>query len=87
MSDLVVGIDLGTTNSEVAAFVDGQVKVLGPAEAPVPKLKSEFRYQLLLKAADRKRLNETLRDLQRFAREQKWPATALVIDVDPLTLM
>src|SRR5580692_9934564 len=29
MSDLIVGIDLGTTNSEVAAFVDGQVKVLG----------------------------------------------------------
>lgn len=63
------------------------VKVLGPAEAPVPKLKSEFRYQLLLKAADRRVLNQTLRDLQRFAREQKWPATALVIDVDPLTLL
>jgi molecular chaperone DnaK len=31
MSDLIVGIDLGTTNSEVAALVDGQVKVLGPA--------------------------------------------------------
>src|ERR1019366_2962346 len=30
MSDLIVGIDLGTTNSEVAAFVDGQVRVLGP---------------------------------------------------------
>ena len=28
------------------------VKVLGPAEAPVPKLKSEFRYQFLLKAAE-----------------------------------
>jgi primosomal protein N' (replication factor Y) len=63
------------------------IKVLGPAEAPVPKLKSEFRYQLLLKAADRRVLNETLRDLQRFGREQKWPATALVIDVDPLTLL
>jgi primosomal protein N' (replication factor Y) len=63
------------------------VKVLGPAEAPVPKLKSEFRYQLLLKAANRKRLNETIRDLQRFAREQKWNPTALVIDVDPLTLL
>jgi hypothetical protein len=25
--------------------------------------------------------------LQRFARDQKWPATALVIDVDPLTLL
>ncbi len=63
------------------------IKALGPAEAPVAKLKSEFRYQLLLKAADRRLLNETLRDLQRFAREQKWPATALVIDVDPLTLL
>lgn len=28
--DIIVGIDLGTTNSEVAAFVDGRVKVLGP---------------------------------------------------------
>jgi molecular chaperone DnaK len=31
MNDLIVGIDLGTTNSEVAAFVDDQVRVLGPA--------------------------------------------------------
>ena len=63
------------------------VKVLGPAEAPVPKLKSEFRYQLLLKAVNRKRLNEVLRDLQRFAHDHKWRSTALVIDVDPLTLL
>ncbi len=26
-------------------------------------------------------------DLKRLGREQKWPATALVIDVDPLTLL
>jgi molecular chaperone DnaK (HSP70) len=32
MSDLIVGIDLGTTNSEVAAFVDGKVQVLGPGD-------------------------------------------------------
>jgi molecular chaperone DnaK len=32
MSDTIVGIDLGTTNSEVAAFVDGQVRVLGPGD-------------------------------------------------------
>ena len=30
VGEVVVGIDLGTTNSEVAAFVDGQVRVLGP---------------------------------------------------------
>jgi len=63
------------------------LKVLGPAEAPVPKLKSEFRYQILLKAASRKRLNEVLGAIRNFAAERKWGATALVIDVDPLTLL
>src|SRR5580704_17020662 len=27
--EVIVGIDLGTTNSEVAAFVDGDVRILG----------------------------------------------------------
>jgi molecular chaperone DnaK len=35
MSDLIVGIDLGTTNSEVAAFVDGQVRVLGSGQTNI----------------------------------------------------
>ncbi len=34
--DLVVGIDLGTTNSEVAAFSNGQVRVLGPDGGMLP---------------------------------------------------
>jgi primosomal protein N' (replication factor Y) len=63
------------------------LKVLGPAEAPVPRLRNEFRYQLLLKAASRKRLNEVLQMLRRHAVDRKWSATALVIDVDPMTLM
>ncbi|MGC9970898.1 MAG: primosomal protein N' [Bryobacteraceae bacterium] len=64
-----------------------QLKILGPAEAPVARLKSEYRYQLLLKAASRKALKEALDGLRRYALEHKWPATALVIDVDPLTLL
>ena len=32
MSELIVGIDLGTTNSEIAAFTGGQVRVLGPGD-------------------------------------------------------
>ena len=31
-SEIVVGIDLGTTNSEVSAFKDGRVRVLGPGK-------------------------------------------------------
>ena len=64
-----------------------KIKILGPAEAPVTRLKNEFRYQFLVKAASRKALNELLRKAQDFARERKWSATALVIDVDPLTLL
>jgi len=33
VSETVVGIDLGTTNSEVAAFLDGRVRVLGPNQS------------------------------------------------------
>jgi molecular chaperone DnaK len=32
MNEQIIGIDLGTTNSEVAAYIDGRVQVLGPGE-------------------------------------------------------
>jgi len=64
-----------------------KLRVMGPAEAPVPRLKNEYRYQFLIKAASRKALNELLQKVRNFAVEHKWGATALVIDVDPLTLM
>ena len=64
-----------------------RIKLMGPAEAPVSRLMNEFRYQLLIKSTSRKVLNELLRRARDFALENKWPATALVIDVDPLTLM
>ncbi|HWR52976.1 MAG TPA: primosomal protein N' [Bryobacteraceae bacterium] len=63
------------------------LKVLGPAEAPVPRLKEEYRYQVLIKAASRKRLREFLLLIRQQAIDRKWPATSLVIDVDPLSLM
>jgi primosomal protein N' (replication factor Y) len=63
------------------------LKILGPAEAPVAKLNSEFRYQVLIKAASRKKLNETLQSIRKQGIEKHWSATGLVIDVDPLTLL
>lgn len=73
-------------NSLLAPPPEG-MRVLGPAVAPVPKLKREFRYQLLIKSGSRKRLNEVLHALRDFALSKRWPATALVIDVDPLSLL
>jgi len=63
------------------------MRIMGPAEAPVPRLKAEFRYQILIKSASRKDLNALLKKAKEFARAQKWNATSLVIDVDPFTLL
>ncbi|MCX6609483.1 MAG: primosomal protein N', partial [Acidobacteria bacterium] len=63
------------------------VRILGPAEAPVPRVNKEFRYQMLVKAAQRKRLSEILERVRQLALDRNWPATALVIDVDPLNLL
>ncbi len=63
------------------------VRVMGPAEAPVLRMKNEFRYQILLKAAKRPVLRQVLNNLRQFAETAKWKATALIIDVDPISLM
>jgi primosomal protein N' (replication factor Y) len=52
----------------------------------VARVKNEYRYQFLIKAASRTALNELLQRIRAFALERKWGATALVIDVDPLSL-
>jgi primosomal protein N' (replication factor Y) len=62
------------------------IRVMGPAEAPVVRLKNEFRYQILLKAASRSTLRETLSRMRRYAERERWNSTALVIDVDPISL-
>jgi len=64
-----------------------QLKIMGPAEAPVARLKNAYRYQFLIKAGSRIALNDLLRRVRQFALDHKWGATALVIDVDPVTLM
>ncbi len=63
------------------------LRILGPAEAPVVRVQKEFRYQILIKAASRKTLGEALGRVRRFALEARWGPTALVVDVDPLSLM
>ena len=63
------------------------IKILGPAEAPVQRLHNEFRYQMLIKAAQRRTLSEQINRIRHHAEVNKWNSTSLVIDVDPLTLL
>jgi primosomal protein N' (replication factor Y) (superfamily II helicase) len=63
------------------------IRVMGPAEAPVPRIQDEFRYQILLKAAKRTVLRSVVKQIRSFAEKEKWRATSLVVDVDPISLM
>jgi primosomal protein N' (replication factor Y) len=63
------------------------VRILGPAEAPVARVQREYRYQLLIKSAGRSLLGQVLQRVRCYAAESRWSPTALVIDVDPLSLM
>jgi primosomal protein N' (replication factor Y) len=63
------------------------VRVLGPAAAPIVRLKNEYRYHVVLKSASREKLNQTLRAMLAHAAEQKVPRTNLIVDVDALSLL
>jgi primosomal protein N' (replication factor Y) (superfamily II helicase) len=62
------------------------LKVLGPAAAPLARLKRDYRFQFLLKAARRTQLNSVLAAALDFCAEKKIPDGAVLVDVDPVSL-
>ena len=63
------------------------IKVLGPAAAPVARLKREYRFQFLFKSPRRSALNTVLTECLAFCAEKGIPERALLLDVDPVSLM
>ncbi|MBI2682177.1 MAG: primosomal protein N' [Acidobacteriales bacterium] len=63
------------------------VRVMGPAAAPIVRLKRDYRYHFVLKAASREKLNGVLRAMLRFADERKIPRTNVIVDMDAVSLM
>lgn len=63
------------------------VRVLGPAVAPIMRLKRDYRYHFVLKSPSREKLNVTLRAMLAYAAAQKIPRTQVIVDVDALWLM
>jgi primosomal protein N' (replication factor Y) len=63
------------------------VRVLGPAAAPILRLKQDYRYHFVLKSPSREKLNAVLRAMLAYATTQKIPRTQVIVDVDALWLM
>jgi primosomal protein N' (replication factor Y) len=63
------------------------VRVLGPAAAPIERLKRDYRYHFILKSPSRQKLNALLRAMLAHAEKEKIPRTNVIVDVDALWLM
>jgi primosomal protein N' (replication factor Y) len=63
------------------------VRVLGPAAAPILRLKRDYRYHFVLKSPSREKMNAVLRAMLAHAASQKIPRTQVIVDVDALWLM
>jgi len=63
------------------------VRVLGPAAAPLSRLKREYRFQFLLKSPRRAELHSVLEGCLAFCAEQGIPERAVLVDVDPVNLL
>ena len=62
----------------------GEFRVLGPAPAPLGKLRGEYRAQLLVKSPNRKKMREAL---QAVIADRPELARRTTIDVDPLSVL
>jgi primosomal protein N' (replication factor Y) (superfamily II helicase) len=65
---------------------DRGVKVLGPAAAPLARLRQEYRYQFLLKSPQRSALSQALHGALDFCAMKQIPETGVIVDVDPTSL-
>ena len=63
------------------------VRVLGPATAPISKIKRIYRFHLVMKAEKRQLLAKTLRAMLAHAEEAGIPRRNLIVDVDAVSLM
>jgi primosomal protein N' (replication factor Y) (superfamily II helicase) len=74
--------------SEYFSPHDGSsARILGPAAAPLARLKKEHRFQFLLKSPKRSVLTKLLRGAMTYCDAKEIPQRAVVVDMDPLSLL
>src|SRR5215472_1079937 len=67
---------------------DGEkIRILGPAAAPLARLKKEHRFQFLLKSPKRSVLTKLLSGALAYSDAKEIPQPAVIFDMDPLSLL
>ncbi|MFQ5718760.1 MAG: primosomal protein N' [Acidobacteriota bacterium] len=80
-------IELAATRLREDPDTPGKLSILGPAPAPLARLRGLFRYHLLVKARSRNRLTSVLTRLRQGLTGERGASTALSVDVDPVNLL
>jgi primosomal protein N' (replication factor Y) len=87
-ADLEKAIRWSRRLSEYFSPHDGKgLRILGPAAAPLARLKREHRFQFLLKSPKRSLLSKILSGAMTYLELKEIPETAVLVDMDPLSLM
>ena len=69
------------------SVANDRTRLLGPALAPLAKIKSEHRFQIIIKSENRKHLNTILKGCLTEAERLGVDLRRVHIDVDPVNLM
>jgi primosomal protein N' (replication factor Y) len=86
--DLEKAIRWSRQLSEYFSPHDGKgLRILGPAAAPLARLKREHRFQFLLKSPKRSLLAKVLGGAMTYLELKEIPETDVLVDMDPLSLM
>lgn len=92
---LVHGADLGRVRSDSvelrkaldAANTDRAARILGPAPAPLARLKGEFRMQMLLKSRNRRQLRQVIDLALKAVTERGVSLRSINVEIDPVSIM
>ena len=79
------------TAREIGEYLDSlrsnAMRILGPAPAPLERIKRMHRQQLLIKSSSRASLHQLLGRLRQYIEDRKFGSTRVFIDVDPVSLL
>jgi primosomal protein N' (replication factor Y) len=92
---LVHGPDLVRVRSEAvelrkeldSANPDRAARILGPAPAPLARLKGEYRVQLLIKCRNRLQLRKIIDDALKALSQRNVSLRSINVEIDPVSIM
>ena len=92
---LVHGADLARVRSEALelrkeldrANTERTARILGPAPAPLARLKGEYRMQLLLKCRNRRELRRIIDEALKGLSKRKINVRSINVEIDPVSIM